>query len=80
MAVMNTRNKIMKNILNSLQKLLPEIKFVVSPTFYWSPQTSTIYFDSAVLDSENGNWSLLHETGHAVLDHKDYKTDANQNE
>ena len=73
---MNMQNKIMKTVLNSLQKLLPDIKFVVSPTFYWSPQTNTIYFNGAVLNTENGKWSLFHEAGHAVLDHKDYKTDA----
>ncbi len=66
----------MKNLLNSLQKLLPDIKFIASPTFYWSPQTSTIYFNGDVLNTETGKWSLLHEAGHAVLDHKSYKTDA----
>lgn len=66
----------MPNILNKLEKQLPFIKFEASSTFYWSPQTNTIYMNEEILDSERGKWSLLHEAGHAVLGHKGYKTDA----
>ncbi len=67
----------MKNLLlNKLRKQLTAIKFVEAATFYWSPQTSTIYLNSGILEKEDGQWALLHEAGHAVLAHKGYKTDA----
>lgn len=66
----------MQNLLNKLQKQLPDIKFVRAATFYWSPQTSTIYLNPGALEKAEGQWALLHEAGHAVLDHQDYKTDA----
>jgi hypothetical protein len=63
-------------LLHRLQKQLPTIKFVEAATFYWSPQTSTIYINSGALGSEEGQWALLHEAAHALLKHQSYKTDA----
>lgn len=67
----------MKNLLLSkLQRQLPAIKFIEATTFYWSPQTSSIYMNSGNLENKDGQWALLHEAAHAMLDHKSYQTDA----
>lgn len=77
MVVTSWLNKIMKNtLLNKLRKKLPAIKFVEAANFYWSPQTNTIYMNTAALKGEDGQWALLHEAGHALLGHKGYQTDA----
>ncbi len=65
----------MQSILNNLQKILPTIKFEDSSTFYWSPQSNSIFMNKTALKTEAGIWALLHESGHAFLKHKEYKTD-----
>jgi hypothetical protein len=62
-------------LLSGLRKMLPTIQFVESTTFYWSPQTSSIYMNSSTLNNEDGQWALLHEASHALLDHQSYHTD-----
>jgi hypothetical protein len=50
------------------------IKFKSSDRFCWSPETKEIFFD-AEAQQPSGIWSLLHETGHAILGHTSYTTD-----
>lgn len=65
----------MQNLLNKLKSQLPDINFVEAASFYWSPQTSTIYLNSGALEKAEGQWALLHEASHAVLGHQSYETD-----
>jgi hypothetical protein len=64
----------MQDLLRNLKIQYPELRFTVGQQFCWSPETLEIYY------IQNGNgahatWSLLHETGHALLEHSTYKSD-----
>ncbi len=63
----STSSKINK-IINSF----PSIQFEIGSSFYYSPGDKKIYYnplDKQVVEK------LLHEIGHYLLDHKDYKKD-----
>lgn len=60
------------NLVDTLKRDFPNIGFVSSDRFQWSPEEKTIYF---VEDSENGEWSLLHEGGHMLCGHMNYSND-----
>lgn len=66
----------MQKLLESLRITCPELSFVASDTFYWSPETAEVFYKEPVLKhDEQACWSLLHETGHALMNHKSYTTD-----
>lgn len=74
---MNSQSNTMsKSLLSFCQDLLPDISFIEGKTFYWSPGNRTIRFELAALQSPAGQWALLHEVGHAQLDHSSYSNDA----
>jgi hypothetical protein len=51
------------------------INFEVGEKFLWNPHSKTIwYVEDDVLDT-HGIWSLLHELGHAKLNHQSYRDD-----
>ena len=60
-------------LLNTLQSDFPNFTFKLGKRFQWSPHTQTIWFTND-LHSE-ALWSLLHEVGHAILRHEDYRRD-----
>ena len=60
------------NLLDSLKKDFPGIKFISANRFQWSPKEKIIYFTS---DTEDDEWSLLHESGHMLCEHTDYSND-----
>lgn len=47
-----------------------EFKFVESNVFGWRPQDRTITFDPKRITNDKGKMQLLHELGHALLNHK----------
>jgi len=61
-------------MLNQLKLLMPDIKFQLSNDFCWSPNNQTITY-SANLRSKSCQWALLHECGHALLNHQSYTND-----
>lgn len=61
-------------MLKELQARYPALKFVASMRFCWSPETQEIFYDKNRSD-ESAQWSLLHETGHALLNHQTYLAD-----
>ncbi len=65
----------MSTIVTQLIKDFPSLSFLESDSFYWSPRKHAIHY--AALDNETtvSKWSLLHEVGHALLEHQDYQTD-----
>ena len=65
----------MINLLTELQNRLPHVHFKDAANFYWSPKTGTVYLSPDRLVTPDGQWALLHEAGHALKDHKSYKTD-----
>ena len=62
-------------MITKLKKDYPKYKFAVGKDFIWSPNKETIYYDPERISREDGQWSLLHELGHAILGHKDYVHD-----
>ncbi|HET8991814.1 MAG TPA: hypothetical protein VFN31_02150 [Candidatus Saccharimonadales bacterium] len=64
----------MKKLVLRLQSDYPGIRFKPGKEFCWSPETNEVVYNSAA-NTQEANWSLLHETGHALLKHKTYKAD-----
>lgn len=65
----------MRILVKRLATDYPDFQFVVGETASWSPTARQItYIDDT---SEAAAWSLLHELGHALLDHTSYKSDIN---
>lgn len=65
----------MEKIISLLVQKYPSISFVEGKTFYWSPETSEVFYGKSEAEDSSAIWSLLHETGHAVLGHKSYQAD-----
>lgn len=65
----------MLSIVKKLAPLVPDIQFVAGDTFLWSPVNQTITYSTSPNKTKVSAWSLLHETGHALLGHNDYKSD-----
>lgn len=65
----------MKKLVDKLTKEYPDLNFTLSDSFCWSPDRQTVYY--AVYKNKNPkhSWTLLHETAHALLNHKTYQTD-----
>ena len=55
-------------LVAKLQRDFPDFKFVDSDTAHWSPTEQTIFYS-------NNLANLLHELGHAILNHKDFTQD-----
>jgi|GEM_PF-44853 len=74
---------IMQQLLNKLQARHPELRFSAGKQFCWSPETSEIFYKKfpadgkqlTVEENQQARWSLLHETGHALLEHRNYQAD-----
>jgi hypothetical protein len=64
----------MTDLLNKLKTLFPELKFTAGQQFCWSPESGEIIY-KAGSKSQAAKWSLLHETGHALLGHSTYHAD-----
>lgn len=65
------KNTSFNTLLKSLKEDFATIKFESGEDFYWSYTKQTIYYDQDSSDIR----SLLHEVGHATLNHRSYKTD-----
>jgi len=53
----------------------PHLELVESSQFAWHAQTKRLAYKINEKDTTRNIFSLLHELGHAVLDHKDYRYD-----
>lgn len=66
----------MQVFINKLKTNYPDLLFEPGNRFTWSPKTNQIiYRRDAKASDEMAVWSLLHEVGHALLGHKNFKTD-----
>lgn len=68
------QNTPMQPLIKRLNQLYPLLIYKPGKIFCWSPETNEIFYKmkSSKLSDK---WSLLHETGHAVLKHSYYKGD-----
>lgn len=74
MTMPKKNTKSIENVITKLSIDYPSLKFVQAKSFYWSPETGEIYY-SDEKSSHESLWSLLHETGHALLGHINYGAD-----
>lgn len=64
----------MENTLKRLSKLHPDLIFKAGHQFCWSPETDEIFYKTDTA-GDTAKWSLMHETGHALLEHDSYQAD-----
>lgn len=64
----------MQAIITKLLKRYPHLSYQTGQQFYWSPETGEIFYNQSAEDQQ-ATWSLLHETGHALLKHTNYTAD-----
>jgi len=64
----------MNDLITSIKTAYPKLALKPSDTFYWSPQSKEIHYKKKARGKID-QWSLLHEVGHALLDHRDYDSD-----
>ncbi|MEO5627341.1 MAG: hypothetical protein ABIQ89_00430 [Candidatus Saccharimonadales bacterium] len=65
----------MKKLLKTLREDFPHVQFTPGETFSWSSRKQTICYPVVAAKTANAAWSLLHEMGHAVLNHTTYQSD-----
>jgi hypothetical protein len=65
----------MQKLLKTLQKDYPKVTFAPGETFSWSSRKQTIHYPQFAGESVTAIWSLLHEMGHALLEHHTYQSD-----
>lgn len=63
----------MIDLIQKLQLKYPDIIFEEGTTFRWAPSTRTVTY--TLSDEPESRWSLLHELGHGILNHKAYESD-----
>lgn len=64
----------MQDLINKLKLKYPDLKFSAGQKFYWSPESGEIVYHRSA-KGVKATWSLLHETGHALLGHQNYQAD-----
>lgn len=64
----------MDPFIKLLSEAYPSLTFISSSRCYWSPETRTIAYTSGG-QGHVDKWSVLHEIGHALLDHASYDSD-----
>lgn len=64
----------MDKLVETLQTRFPGLRFAPGRQFCWSPETGEIIYKPGA-HNHRAAWSLLHETGHALLGHQGYKGD-----
>jgi hypothetical protein len=62
------------DITETLRGKFPQLSYSAGKSFSWSPETKEIFYDNNK-PAQTRAWSLLHETGHALLEHNCYDTD-----
>jgi hypothetical protein len=65
----------MDTLLKKLQRDYPDLLFTAGKEFCWSPKTREIIYRQESSVGRKQAWSLLHEVGHALLDHTTYHSD-----
>lgn len=55
----------------------PQTAFVEGPRFTWDPRARQILYQKKPDNNAHAIFSILHELGHAILQHKDYINDIN---
>lgn len=75
MAVITWQKRTMPSLLKELGARFPDLTFTEGQNFHWSPKDKTITFRHGARNDQFDTWALLHEVGHAVLEHQTYNSD-----
>lgn len=70
----STGKAAVKALIKQLRADFPQVKYRAGSRFYWSPATQEVFYPRNA-DDITAVFSLLHETGHALLSHKRYSLD-----
>lgn len=62
-------------LLNQLEADFPDISFRSGDVFSWSPKDQAVIYVADRDKATDPAWSLLHELGHALLEHQTYASD-----
>jgi len=65
----------MEKLLANLRADFPALSFVSGSRFAWSPASNQVMYREDPLVDDASTWALLHEVGHALLEHNNYQTD-----
>ncbi len=65
----------MLQLVASLRNSYPKLQFEAGESFHWSPEQQIVFYKQHAATNNEDKWSLLHETGHALLGHKNYEAD-----
>lgn len=65
----------MQKIFNKVTADHSDIVFEPSDSFVWSPEQGVVRFIEERVSTDEGIWSLLHEVGHARLNHTTFRDD-----
>lgn len=65
----------MEKLLSQLPVLLPNVRFEPGESFFWSPHTATVTYQTRPAEEPRDTWALLHEAAHAFLEHHTYQSD-----
>ena len=72
-----TKHLNLNQLLERLRTEYPAISFAEGTRFTWDPSSKQVIYQSDTKDSSHAIFSLLHEVGHALMEHKDYTSDIN---
>ncbi len=61
-------------MIDKLTKEFPALSFVKGKDFIWAPEELCVYYSTSIATNE-GKQSMLHEVGHAILEHETYSHD-----
>ena len=73
MGAMILRKAAMERLILSLKKDYPSLTFVEGNFLCWSPGEKQIYYEAT--SDDRGTYGVLHEIGHARLEHSSYSSD-----
>lgn len=62
-------------ILNKLRRQFPDLQFVPGNRFSWSPAKKQVIYRQEATGTAVDIWSILHEVGHALLNHQNFNSD-----
>lgn len=62
-------------LLARIQSDYPDIQFEQSTQFTWHAGSNLVSYKKLTPGDDRGTWALLHEVGHALLEHTDFESD-----
>lgn len=62
-------------LINRIAADYPDLVFVEDTHFSWRAGQKHVSFKKSAASTQRGAWALLHELGHALLAHNDYRYD-----